>query len=125
MFILGIHDGHNSGACIFENGKLVIALNEERITRNKNEYGFPIKSINLCLKKSGITKKQIDYVSVSTKFLPPKYFITKRNTSFSIDDYIREQNKYWYPKLYNKQKVKYLKIFFDKLQSKKKSFLRH
>ena len=58
MIILGIHDGHNCGASIFRNGKLLIAVSEERITRKKNEYGFPNKSIDLCLKRSNIKKKK-------------------------------------------------------------------
>ena len=93
MILLGIHDGHNCGASLFKNGKLLIALNEEKITRKKNEYGFPKKSINFCLKKFNLKKKDISYVAVSTKNLPPKYFIVKRNTTFTIDDYIKEQNK--------------------------------
>ena len=49
MIILGIHDGHNCGASLFKNGALLIAISEEKITRNKNEYGYPEKSINKCL----------------------------------------------------------------------------
>ena len=45
MIILGIHDGHNCGASLFQNGTLLIAISEEKITRNKNEYGYPEKSI--------------------------------------------------------------------------------
>ena len=52
MIVLGIHDGHNSGCAIFKNGKLICALSEERVTRKKNEYGFPFNSINFCLKFS-------------------------------------------------------------------------
>ena len=77
MFIIGIHDGHNCGASLFKNGKLLIAVNEEKITRKKNEYGFPKESILLCLKKFNLKKKDISYVAVSTKNLPPKYFIVK------------------------------------------------
>ena len=50
MYILGINDGHNSGASIFLNGKLICAISEERLSRKKNEYGFPKKSIDYCLK---------------------------------------------------------------------------
>ena len=73
MNILGINDGHHCGACLFINKKLVFAISEERLTRKKNEYGFPKLSINYCLKILG--KKKIDFVAVSTKLLPPKYFL--------------------------------------------------
>ena len=42
MIIIGIHDGHNSGASLFYDNKLICAVTEERFTR-KNEYGFPEK----------------------------------------------------------------------------------
>ena len=80
MIILGIHDGHNSGASIFVDGKLIFAISEEILTRKKNEYGFPEKSITACLRYSNINKNKIDFVAVSTKYLPPKYFMVKRNT---------------------------------------------
>ncbi len=122
MILLGIHDGHNCGASLFKNGKLLIALNEEKITRKKNEYGFPKKSINFCLKKFNLKKKDISYVAVSTKNLPPKYFIVKRNTTFTIDDYIKEQNLYWFPKIYKKKKINYLEVFKKNKVSKAKLF---
>ena len=39
MIILGIHDGHNSGATLLEEGKIIASICEERLTRNKNEIG--------------------------------------------------------------------------------------
>ncbi len=118
MITLGIHDGHNSGCAIFKDGKIICALSEERVTRNKNEYGFPIKSIKKCLSFTGIKKNQVDEVAVSTIKLPPKYFLVKRNTSFNIEDYLKEQNEYWYKKIYQRKNVKYLDVFKNKLIKK-------
>ena len=118
MVILGINDGHNSGCAIFVNGKNKCTLSEEKITRKKNEYGFPAFSIKEALKFCKLKKNQIDFVAVSTKFLPPKYFFVKRNTNFTIDDYLKEQNEYWYPKLYKNKKIKYLSIFKNKILKK-------
>ena len=103
MYILGINDGHNSGASIFLNGKLICAISEERLSRKKNEYGFPRKSIDYCISSANIKKNQIDYVAVATLNLPPKYFTVKRNTTFNIDDYLKEQNGYWFQKIYRKK----------------------
>ena len=114
MITLGIHDGHNSGAALFINARLICCISEERITRNKNEYGFPINAIKFCLKQGHIKKNQVEHIVVSTKKLPPKYFLVKRNTNFNIEDYHREQNLYWYPKIYKNKKIKYLNIFKDK-----------
>ena len=122
MIILGIHDGHNSGASLFSNGILLSALSEEKVSRKKNEYGFPIKSISAILKHNNISKNQIDAIAVSTKNLPPKYYLVKRNTSFSLQDYFKEQNDYWYKKIYENKNVKYLDIFKKKILDKKKLF---
>lgn len=122
MIILGIHDGHNSGASLFKNGKLLGAVSEEKISRKKNEYGFPKKSITFLLRKNNLTKTKIDKIAVSTKFLPPKYYLVKRNTNFTLQDYIKEQNEFWFKKIYKKEKVKYLKVFKKKLVDKSKLF---
>ena len=91
MYILGINDGHNSGASIFFKGKLICAISEERLSRKKNEYGFPRKSIDYCIQVAKIKKSQIDFVAVATLNLPPKYFVVKRNTTFTIDDYLNHR----------------------------------
>lgn len=122
MIVLGINDGHNCGCAIFKDGILICALSEERITRKKNEYGFPFHSINTCLKFAKIKKNQIDKVAVSTKYLPPKYFQVKRNTNFKIEDYLKEQEEYWFKKIYHKKKVSYLKIFKEYFKKKKKIY---
>ena len=35
MIILGIHDGHNSGATIIKDGEILASVLEERLTRKK------------------------------------------------------------------------------------------
>ena len=50
MIILGINAFHaDSSACIFINGKLIAAAEEERFKRIKHWAGFPIESILFCL----------------------------------------------------------------------------
>lgn len=115
MYILGIHDGHHSGASLFFKNKIICAISEERLSRKKNEYGFPKKSIEFCLNKARIKKKDIMHVAVSTKFLPPRYFMVKRNTNFSVKDYKKEQDNYWWPIFYQNKKKNYLEIFKNKI----------
>ncbi len=33
IIVLGIHDGHNAGACLLRNGSIVAAISEERLFR--------------------------------------------------------------------------------------------
>ena len=42
MIILGIHDGHNSGATIVKNGQIIASVLEERLTRKKMSLVFHI-----------------------------------------------------------------------------------
>ena len=42
---LGIHDGHNAAASLLVDGKVVAAVQEERLTRSKNQSGIPQRAI--------------------------------------------------------------------------------
>ena len=58
--ILGIHDGHNSGATILQDGKIKYSISEERLTRKKNEIGYPKLSIEEVLKLANVNPQNID-----------------------------------------------------------------
>jgi carbamoyltransferase len=64
--ILGIWDGHDSGAALLQDGRLRFAVNEERLTRRKLEIRFPTRSIDACLASAGLSPQHIDIVAVST-----------------------------------------------------------
>ena len=55
MITLGIWDGHDSGAAVFVDGRLAVAINEERLTRRKLEISFPRLSIRACLDALDLT----------------------------------------------------------------------
>lgn len=118
MIILGIHDGHNASAALVKDGKLICALAEERFSRVKNHFGYPQKAIEEILKFSGIQKKNIDSVALSSKKIKPAYFYVSRNSQLSIKDYLKEQKEYWYPKLYENKNPSYLEIFKGKIDKK-------
>jgi carbamoyltransferase len=69
--VLGIWDGHDSGAALLQDGRLRFAVNEERFTRRKLEVRFPSRSIDACLAGAGLTPLDIDVVAAST-FDPAK-----------------------------------------------------
>jgi carbamoyltransferase len=64
--ILGLWDGHDSGAALLVDGRLAAAVNEERLTRRKLEVCFPLQSIDLCLSAASLSWSDIDVVCVST-----------------------------------------------------------
>ena len=115
MIILGIHDGHNASAALLKDGKLICSIAEERLSRQKNHYGFPNKAIECVLKSSGLNTIDIDYVAMSSKHLPPSYYYTQRNSKLTISDYWKEQNEYWYPKLYENKNPKYLEVLSHRI----------
>ena len=58
--ILGVHDGHNSGATLLQDGEITFSISEERLTRIKNEIGYPKNSIHEVLKLSKLNAKELD-----------------------------------------------------------------
>ena len=66
MPILGIWDGHDSGAALIEGNEILFAVNEERLTRRKLEIRFPAKSIQACLDFAGLSAREINEIAVST-----------------------------------------------------------
>ena len=69
IFILGIHDGHNCGASISYNGKIICSILEERLTRRKNEVGYPVKAIEECLKIAKLDVVDLYKVVLATNFM--------------------------------------------------------
>ncbi len=45
MVILGINDTHDASACLIKDGKLLVAVQEERYKRVKQISSFPKESI--------------------------------------------------------------------------------
>ncbi|MFC1674340.1 carbamoyltransferase [Candidatus Omnitrophota bacterium] len=63
MNILGISCFyHDSAACLVRDGAILAAVQEERFTRRKHDFSFPVNSINWCLQEAGIKIADLDYV---------------------------------------------------------------
>ena len=63
MNILGISCFyHDSAACLVQDGEIISAVQEERFTRKKHDFNFPINSINWCLGEAGIKVSDVDFV---------------------------------------------------------------
>ncbi|PIW69225.1 MAG: hypothetical protein COW08_08230 [Ignavibacteriales bacterium CG12_big_fil_rev_8_21_14_0_65_30_8] len=68
MYILGISAFyHDSAACLIKDGKIIAAAQEERFTRKKHDYNFPINAINFCLSFAKITSDDLEIVSFYDK----------------------------------------------------------
>jgi carbamoyltransferase len=63
MKILGISAHyHDSAAALVVDGVPVCAVQEERLSRRKNDASFPIASIEWCLSQAGVEPEQLDAV---------------------------------------------------------------
>lgn len=65
LITLGLHVSHNSSACLFEDGRLIAAVQEERLRRIKQYEGFPSKAILFVLEKGGLTADDVDFIAIA------------------------------------------------------------
>ena len=116
MIILGIHDGHNCGASLCHDGKIVYSILEERITRVKNDVGFPKNAILNCLKAYGIKSSEIDYAVYSSKFMHSPNHLRDPGSWYklSLRDQISDSKK---PK-------RYQKIIFEQRKTERKDLIK-
>ncbi len=64
MKILGVHFGHDSGASLIIDGKIIADVAEERFVRIKHFSGLPVRSIEYCLKEGKISIDDIDQIAI-------------------------------------------------------------
>ena len=74
MRILGIYDDHNCGCAIVENGTIIAAIEEERLSRIKfhngtTEDGPPVLSLKKVMEMTGSNRDNLDRVAVAIE--PP------------------------------------------------------
>jgi carbamoyltransferase len=64
--ILGINAYHgDSAACIFRDGELIAAAEEERFRRKKHWAGFPSEAVRWCLKEAGADLSSVTAVAIN------------------------------------------------------------
>lgn len=68
MRILGISDHFTSGAAVIIDGRVVSAVNEERLARMKMVMGFPRKSITEALRLAGLDPRELDGVAIASEW---------------------------------------------------------
>jgi carbamoyltransferase len=58
---------HDAAAALVQEGVLVAAAEEERFSRVKHDFSFPLKAIRFCLQRGGLGAEDIDYVAFFEK----------------------------------------------------------
>ena len=68
MNILGLNAYHgDSAACLFVDGKLVAAAEEERFRRIKHWAGLPTNAINYVLEEGKLSLGEVDHIAINRK----------------------------------------------------------
>lgn len=67
MRILGLGTHVTCGSALLEDGRIVAAVNDERLVREKMVFGFPRESIRKVLELGGVEPKELDYVAIATE----------------------------------------------------------
>ena len=70
MTVLGVCDGHDSGAAVFIDGKVAAACNEERFAREKFQTGFPRNAILECLRTADIAPEDVRRAVLASQLTP-------------------------------------------------------
>ena len=104
-------DGHDSGAALIVDGRLIAAVNEERLSRRKLEIRFPAAAIQTCLRLGSVRPHEIDVVAACTsdvakavgRLFPSTkeayYRLRRRQTLPGPLAALRKRGKYWLTEL--------------------------
>ncbi|MEQ8517562.1 MAG: carbamoyltransferase C-terminal domain-containing protein [Cytophagales bacterium] len=68
MITLGINFSHDASMCLIQDGKIIAALEEEKASRLKQDFGWPEKAIEILFKKNNIKAGDIDQIAFGSMF---------------------------------------------------------
>lgn len=66
MYVLGVWDGHDAGAALVRDNKVIYAADEERFTKRKHEMKFPFNAVLAALSYEGIKPGDVEHVAFTT-----------------------------------------------------------
>lgn len=91
MYSLGFSIGHDKGAVLIKDGKVLIGISEERLTRIKHDGAYsedlPVRSIKYCLDHYGLSYSDIDRYTYTTTELSD-------NTDIKFSE-LTGMNEFW------------------------------
>jgi carbamoyltransferase len=105
MVILGIASEHCSAAALMIDGRIVGMIQEERLSKRKNQVAFPLQAIRrLIARHLAGDSTRIDRVVFGGRESDPYYAALDRFSDFSVADHVREQHELWYPHFYDNKR---------------------
>ncbi len=68
LYVLGTGLSHDGSSCLLKDGKILVAIEKERISRTKHDGGNDTLSVQYCLDAAGITIDDLSLVVQSANF---------------------------------------------------------
>src|SRR5262245_38316617 len=65
MNIVGIGMSHDASAALIKDGRLVAAIEEERLVRVKHYNRIPFNALRLCMQEAGLTLRDLDAIAIA------------------------------------------------------------
>src|SRR5262245_42966549 len=65
MIVLGINEAHGATAAVLRDGAIIGCASEERVSRLKNDAGYPRRAVDRLLSELGLRNADIDVVALS------------------------------------------------------------
>lgn len=99
MLILGVNFGHDASVCIIQDGKIIAAIEEEKVSRIKQDFGWPRHAISRLFEEHHLQKEAVDIIAFNHE-IPSVlgkdeilYRFTKKNLQKSLE-YINRITSY-------------------------------
>src|SRR5579884_629306 len=91
--VLGIHDGHSASACLLRDGCIVAAVSEERLSRRKNDPGYPRRAVEEVLRIAACRPMDLTAIALGTRFMHHReFFLGWDWYRKGYDDQLRDAN---------------------------------
>lgn len=99
--VLGICSERNAAAALMIDGEITGMIQEERLTKRKNQIGFPKRAIDrLVATQLDGDFDRIGRVAYATTISDPYYCALDHYAEYSVLDHVNEMHKVWYPHFY-------------------------
>lgn len=88
-YLLAVHRGHNASCAVMKDGKIIMACEEERFSRVKNDIGYPFHSLSHVAHMLNLSNDNVERVAYTTKGFPSIFTKSRHRVSFTNEDYIK------------------------------------
>lgn len=88
-YLLAVHRGHNASCAVMQDGKIVMACQEERFSRVKNDIGYPYHSLSYVARMLNLSDDNVERVAYTTRGFPSIFTKSRHRVAFTNADYVK------------------------------------